>query len=195
MLLSLLNTLKEQRELKHHITLFYGLIYALKKAYVKIMKARNIQRIIKVEISFIRQKDIQAIYIQVLHYLVKCCLKITLLLWFYGGLFKLNIALAVLVVLKTPTCSILNYGLLYKTNSTTNSTHKEKKQHYDLLRKRNLNSFWFQEMFATDFSIFFRNSGIKVLYFVFESESNQFFLFCQVAILCWVPSTFTSSVM
>lgn len=111
------------------------------------------------------------------------------------GLFKLNIALAVLVVLKTPTCSILNCGLLYKTNSTTNSTHKEKKQHYDLLRKRNLNSFWFQEMFATDFSIFFRNSGIKVLYFVFESESNQFFLFCQVAILCWVPSTFTSSVM
>ena len=43
------------------------------------------------------------------------------------GLFKLNIALAVLVVLKTPTCSILNCGLLYKTNSTTNSTHKEKK--------------------------------------------------------------------
>ena len=41
MLLSSLNTLKEQRELKHHITLFYGLIYALKKAYVKITKARN----------------------------------------------------------------------------------------------------------------------------------------------------------
>ena len=31
--------------------------------------------------------------------------------------------------------------------------------------------------------------------FVFESKSNQFFLFCQVAILCWVPSTFASSVM
>lgn len=41
MLLSSINTLKEQRELKHHNTLFCGLTYALTKAYVKTMKARN----------------------------------------------------------------------------------------------------------------------------------------------------------
>lgn len=119
------------------------------------------------------------------------------MLWFYGGLFKLNIAVAVLVVLKTPTCSILNCGLLYKTNSTTNSTHKEKKNNTII-------SYVNAILTPSDFKrclrpispyFFVTVASRSCINFVFESESNQFFLFCQVAILCWVPSAFTSSVM
>lgn len=116
------------------------------------------------------------------------------MLRFYGELFKRNIVLAVLVVLKTPTCSISNCGRLYETNSTTNSTHKGKKNN-NMISYVNaiLTPFDFKRCLRPISSYFFVTVASRYcINLVFESDSNQFFLSCRVAILCWGPSTFTS---